>query len=473
MEGLAVIVLAAGKGTRMRSNLAKVLHPLNGEPMICWPVAAAREVGAGKIILVIGHQAEDVQHYFAGHSDIVFAVQEEQLGTGHAVACAAPFLVGFRGPVLILCGDVPLIRQETLQEMLIRHRERQATISILTTVLDNPFGYGRVIKREGGRVLHIVEEKDATEEQKNVSEVNAGIYCVEAEFLAQAVASLRNDNAQGEYYLTDIVEMVTERGALCVAHQTTDTLEVMGVNDRVQLATAEAEMRRRINTRLMLDGVTIVDPATTYIDKNVAIGMDTVIHPHVHINGPAEIGAGCLLEPGVIIRKCRLGDRVVVKAGSVMTEAVLHDEVTVGPMAHLRPGTELREHVKIGNFVETKKMVMGEGSKASHLTYLGDATVGRNVNIGCGTITCNYDGVRKHRTVIEDEVFVGSDVQLVAPVTIGRNSLIAAGATITADVPPDSLAIARSPQVNKVGWKLKKRDQEPGAGDRAETKKRD
>jgi bifunctional UDP-N-acetylglucosamine pyrophosphorylase/glucosamine-1-phosphate N-acetyltransferase len=458
MEGIAAIILAAGKGTRMKSNVAKVLHPLNGEPLICWPTAAARDVGAGRIILVVGHQAEDVQHYFDNQAGIEFALQAEQLGTGHAVACAVPTLDGFRGTVLILCGDVPLIRKETLGEMLAQHRERQATVSVLTTVLDDPYGYGRVVRREGGRVLHIVEEKDATEEQKNICEINSGIYCVEADFLVEAVAQLRNDNAQREYYLTDIVEMAAERGALCIAHQTADPLEVMGVNDRVQLAAAAAEMRRRINTQLMLEGVTIIDPATTYIGKNVAIGRDTVIHPNVHISGPTEIGSGCLLEPGVIIKECRLGDRVVVKAGSVMAESVLSDDVAVGPMAHLRPGTELQAHVKIGNFVETKKMVMGEGSKASHLTYLGDATIGRNVNVGCGTITCNYDGVRKHRTVIGDDVFVGSDVQFVAPVTVGRNSLIAAGTTVTTDVPPDSLAIARAPQVNKEGWRLKKRD---------------
>ena len=458
MEGIAAIILAAGKGTRMKSNLAKVLHPLNGEPLICWPTAAAREVGAGRVILVVGHQAEDVQRYFDNQTGIEFAQQTEQLGTGHAVACAAPALRGFRGTVLILCGDVPLIRKETLAEMLLQHRERQATVSVLTTVLDDPYGYGRVVRREGGRILHIVEEKDATEEQRNISEINSGIYCVEADFLVEAVTQLKNDNAQREYYLTDIVELAVERGALCIAHQTPDSLEVMGVNDRVQLAAAAAEMRRRITTQLMLDGVTIIDPATTYIGKNVSIGTDTVIHPNVHISGPSEIGKGCVLEPGVIIKECRLGNHVTVKAGSVMAESVLHDDVAVGPMAHLRPGTELQDHVKIGNFVETKKMVMGEGSKASHLTYLGDATIGRNVNVGCGTITCNYDGVRKHRTVIGDDVFVGSDVQFVAPVTVGRNSLIAAGTTVTTDVPPDSLAIARAPQVNKQGWRLKKKD---------------
>lgn len=457
MDGIAAIVIAAGKGTRMKSNLAKVLHAVGGEPMVCWPVAAAREAGAATTVLVVGHQSREVQECFAGQAGIAFALQEEQLGTGHAVACAADSLEGFRGTVLILCGDVPLIRATTLRDMLSFHENRGALVSVLTTHLENPFGYGRVVKREGGRVLSIVEEKDADEEQRNITEINSGIYCADAQFLFDALKSLTNENAQGEYYLTDIVKIATDRGALCLAYQTQDAVEVLGVNDRVQLAAAGAELRRRKNTELMLGGVTIVDPATAYIDKHVTIGMDTLVHPNVSISGQTRIGCGCVLEPGVVIRNCQLGDGITVKAGSVLSDSTLHDDVAVGPMAHLRPGTTLMKKVKIGNFVETKKMTMGEGAKASHLTYLGDATVGKNVNIGCGTITCNYDGVNKHRTTIEDEVFVGSDVQFVAPVTIGRNSLIAAGTTVTTDVPPDSLAIARVPQVNKVGWRLKKK----------------
>ncbi|HEY6871725.1 MAG TPA: bifunctional UDP-N-acetylglucosamine diphosphorylase/glucosamine-1-phosphate N-acetyltransferase GlmU [Geobacteraceae bacterium] len=457
MESISALVLAAGKGTRMKSDLAKVLHPLAGRPMIAWPVEAARQAGASRIVLVVGHQGEKVRDCFAGEAEIGFAVQEEQLGTGHAVACAAPLLSGVGGRVLILCGDVPLIRPETLQEMLNRHAERQATVTVMTTHLANPHGYGRVVKREGGKILRIVEEKDATEEERCITEINSGIYCVEAAFLFDAVKNLRNDNAQGEYYLTDIVTAAAQRDALCIAHPVVDPEEVMGVNDRVQLATAAAVLRRRINEDLMLAGVTLIDPAAAYIDKEAVIGRDTVIHPNVHIAGKTEIGARCTIEPSVVIRGCRIGNDAHIKSGSVLTDALLHDEVTVGPMAHLRPGTELADQVKIGNFVETKKAVLGRGSKASHLTYLGDATVGSDVNVGCGTITCNYDGVRKHRTVIEDGVFVGSDVQFVAPVTIGRNSLIAAGTTVTRDVPPDSLAIARTPQVNKEGWRLKKK----------------
>ncbi|MCM2359342.1 MAG: bifunctional UDP-N-acetylglucosamine diphosphorylase/glucosamine-1-phosphate N-acetyltransferase GlmU [Geobacteraceae bacterium] len=456
MEKLSALVLAAGKGTRMKSDLVKVLHPLAGRPMISWPVEAARQAGASRIVLVVGHQGERVREYFCADPEIAFAVQQEQLGTGHAVACAAPLLSGSGGRVLILCGDAPLIRPETLRGMLARHAARQAAVTVLTTHLDNPFGYGRVVKREEGRITRIVEEKDATAEEQGITEINSGIYCVETAFLLEALKGLRNDNAQGEYYLTDIVTAAAERNELCLAFPVADPEEVMGVNDRVQLATAATVLRRRINEELMLAGVTLIDPATTYIEKGVVIGRDSVIHPNVHISGATTIGARCTIGHSVSIAGCRLGADVIIKSGSVLTDSVLHDEVAVGPMAHLRPGTELLEQVKIGNFVETKKAVLGAGSKASHLTYLGDATIGKNVNIGCGTITCNYDGVRKHRTVIEDDVFVGSDVQFVAPVTIGRNSLIAAGTTVTQDVPPDSLAIARTPQVNKEGWKIKK-----------------
>jgi bifunctional UDP-N-acetylglucosamine pyrophosphorylase/glucosamine-1-phosphate N-acetyltransferase len=456
MQQVAAIVLAAGKGTRMKSDTVKVLHQLGERPLVAWPVAAARRVGAGRVVLVVGHQADQVRERFAGDSGVLFAEQAEQLGTGHAVACAREALAGFSGTVLILCGDVPLIRAETLQAMLATHRERQAAVTVLTTHLADPHGYGRIVKREGGRIVRIVEEKDASLEERELTEINSGIYCVEAAFLFAAVSRLKNDNAQGEYYLTDIVTQATDEHRLCLAFATHDPEEVQGVNDRVQLARAGAVLRRRLNEELMLAGVTIIDPATTYIEAGVAIGRDTVIYPNVHLRGATVIGSGCRIEPNVMIDGCRLADRVTVKAGSVLADSVVHEEVAIGPMAHLRPGTELKAHVKIGNFVETKKIVMGEGSKASHLTYLGDAEIGRDVNIGCGTITCNYDGVRKHRTVIGDEVFVGSDVQFVAPVTVGRNSLIAAGTTVTQDVPPDSLAIARVPQVNKVGWKLKK-----------------
>lgn len=452
MHSIAAIILAAGKGTRMKSNLVKVMHDLGGAPLITYPVNAARQAGASRMVIVVGHQAETVQAHYAGQEDMAFALQAEQNGTGHAVACAAPLLRDFQGKVLILCGDVPLITEQTLNGMVRQHARQGAAVTVLTTEVENPHGYGRILKNEAGHVTGIVEEKDATGEQRAIREINSGIYCVESGFLFDAVAGLSRDNAQGEYYLTDIIRMAAERGLVCVSHPAADAREVMGINDRVQLAEAEAVLRRRINENHMREGVTLRDPNTAYLDQGTVIGRDTLIHPQVHVSGNSVLGEGCVIEPSVVIRNCRIGNGVTVKAGSVLEGAVVHDAVSIGPMAHLRPGTELLDEVRIGNFVETKKIVMGKGSKASHLTYLGDASIGSGVNIGCGTITCNYDGVAKHRTVIGDNVFVGSDVQLVAPVTVGSNSLIAAGSTVTRDVPADSLAIARSQQVNKEGW---------------------
>ena len=457
MSNVAAVVLAAGKGTRMKSGMVKVMHRICGRPMVEYPVAAAQEAGASQVVAVVGHQSESVQEYFSGAQGLSFRLQAEQLGTGHAVACAVPALVGFEGPVFILCGDVPLVRSETLRAMLEQHRQSHATITVMTAFFDDPFGYGRIVRNADGQISKIVEEKDATVTERGIKEINSGIYCVEFDFLAVAVANLKNDNAQKEYYLTDIITEAAALGLPCLPFPVGDPAEISGVNDRVQLAEAARVVRKRINDELMLSGVTMIDPQTTYIDKHVAIEPDTIIHPNVTITGKTAIGKRCVIESGVTIHSCTVGDGVKVKVGSVLEDSTVHNEVAIGPMAHLRPGSELMDHVKIGNFVETKKIVMGEGSKASHLTYLGDATIGRDVNIGCGTITCNYDGVNKHRTVIEDEVFVGSDVQFVAPVTIGRNSLIAAGTTVTKDVPPDSLAIARSPQVNKEGWKLKEK----------------
>ncbi len=455
MESLAAVVLAAGKGTRMKSGLIKVLHPVAGLPMISWPVAAARGVGADPVILVIGHQANAVQAVFRGAGDIRCAMQEEQLGTGHAVACALDQLAGFRGTVLILCGDTPLLRPETLKALARFHHENQSVVTVLTALMDDPYGYGRVVRDASGRVTRIVEQKDADPEEQEIREINSGIYCVDSEFLFANIRSIGNDNAQKEFYLTDLLAIAVRKGLTCLALPTADADEIMGVNDRAQLAEAARILRRRINHELMLSGVTIVDPSQTYIDAGVTIAADTIIHPNCHIGGETVIGSGCEIEQGASISGCRIGDDCHIKAGSVLEDSELHQNVSVGPMAHLRPGTVLHNHVKIGNFVETKKIVMGAGSKASHLTYLGDAEIGRDVNIGCGTITCNYDGVNKHRTVIGDEVFIGSDVQLVAPVTVGRNSLVAAGTTVTTDVPPDSLAISRVQQVNKEGWRLR------------------
>jgi len=457
MDHVAAIILAAGKGTRMKSGLVKVLHPAAGQPMIDYPVTAARAAGATPVVLVVGHQAEAVQGHFRGADDIRCVLQEEQLGTGHAVACARDALAGFSGTVLILCGDTPLLRVETLKRLIAFHRAQEAAVTVLTATLDDPYGYGRIVRDESGAVLRIVEQKDADPEEQGIREINSGIYCMDAAFLFGNIDSVGSDNAQKEFYLTDLVAMAVHKGLGCLALESDDAEEIMGVNDRGQLAEAGRILRRRINQDLMLSGVTITDPDQTYIDQGVAIGPDTVIHPNCRISGATTIGSGCVIDGNVSISNCRIAGNCHIKAGSVLEDSELHEAVAVGPMAHLRPGTVLHPHVKIGNFVETKKIVMGEGSKASHLTYLGDAEIGRDVNIGCGTITCNYDGVNKHRTVIGDQVFIGSDVQLVAPVTVGRNSLVAAGTTVTIDVPPDSLAISRVPQVNKDGWRLKKK----------------
>jgi len=457
MENVAAVILAAGKGTRMKSDLVKVLHPAAGRPMIAWPVEAARSAGARPVVLVVGHQAEGVRSVFSGAGDIRTALQEEQLGTGHAVACAREQLAGFSGTVLILCGDTPLLRAETLQGLIAFHRQNRAAVTVLTAELDNPYGYGRIVRAADGSVQRIVEQKDATPPEQALREINSGIYCMESGFLFDNIDSIGNSNAQGEFYLTDLVAVAVGQGLACLGHCAGDGDEIMGVNDRAQLAEAARILRSRINHGLMCAGVSLLDPGHSYIDHGVQIGPDTTVHPNCSIGGATTIGRGCTIESGVSIQECTIGDRCHIKAGSVLESACLHADVSVGPMAHLRPGTVLNDHVKIGNFVETKKAVMGVGSKASHLTYLGDAEIGRDVNIGCGTITCNYDGVNKHRTIIGDDVFIGSDVQLVAPVTVGRNSLVAAGTTVTVDVPPDSLAISRVPQVNKEGWRLKKK----------------
>jgi len=454
----AALILAAGKGTRMKSGLVKVLHELAGRPMLGWPLAAAREAGAAQIVVVAGHQADQVQQLFSQDAGIRIALQEEQLGTGHAVSCALPQLDGLTGSVLILCGDTPLLTGTTLQRLAAEHTGSGAAVTVLTARLDRPFGYGRIVRDSEGRVRRIVEQKDASPEEQAIDEVNSGIYCMDLAFLRAHIGRLGSENAQNEYYLTDLVGIAVAEHAGCSAVVADDPDEIMGVKDRVQLAYAAKIVRQRINLQLMLSGVTLVDPDQTYIDAGVRVGNDTIIWPGCVLRGTTTIGSRCELESNVLVTDCTIGDRVHLKAGSVLSESQVSEDVAIGPMAHLRPGTVLQAQVKIGNFVETKKVVMGVGSKASHLTYLGDAEIGSEVNIGCGTITCNYDGKRKHKTVIGNGVFVGSDVQLVAPVTVGANALIAAGTTVTQDVPPDSLAIARTPQVNKDGWCLKKRE---------------
>lgn len=451
----AAVILAAGKGTRMKSALPKVLQPIGGQPMLHYPLQAARQAGFDQLTVVVGHQAEKVRQTFADEK-IYWVEQTEQLGTGHALLCAAESLAGFSGTLLLLCGDVPLLQAEALQQMQKFHYHEKAAVTVLTAEMSNPTGYGRVI-RDGEQVLQIVEEKDATTQQRQVTEINTGTYLFDAEFVFSALKSLKTDNAQGEYYLTDVLAAAVTAGkktrAICVS----DPTEVMGINDRCQLAEAEAVLRWRVNTELMQSGVSMIDPTTVYVEPTVKIGADTVLHPNVQLRGTTKIGQNCTVESGVVVVDSSVADGVHLKAGSAIEESQIGPDCKIGPMAHLRPGTVLTGNNKIGNFVEIKKSFFGEGSQSSHLTYIGDAEVGRKVNFGCGTITCNYDGTNKHQTTIEDDVFIGSDVQFVAPVRIGRNSLIGAGSTITKDVPPDSLALSRSEQKIIEGWALRKK----------------
>ncbi|RMF46386.1 MAG: bifunctional UDP-N-acetylglucosamine diphosphorylase/glucosamine-1-phosphate N-acetyltransferase GlmU [Deltaproteobacteria bacterium] len=453
---LSAVILAAGQGTRMKSVLPKVLHPLAGRPMVSYPVDRTVALGCLQTVLVIGHGADQVRQALAG-TDCRFALQAEQLGTGHALLCAREELDGFSGDLLLLCGDVPLLTDDSLKRLLARHRQTDALVTVMTAKLADPTGYGRIVRGDDGSVQAIVEHKDADESQRAIDEINTGIYLFRAPFVFEALERVGCDNAQGEYYLTDVVAAAVKAGGRVEAVVLEDAAEAMGINDRCQLAAAEAVLRRRINEQLMRSGVTLTDPRTTYIDAGVAIGPDTVVLPGCVIKGESRIGSGCTIGPNVVIDSCAIADDVRVKAGSVLTESEIGAGTDVGPMAHLRPGTVLAGDNKIGNFVETKKAVIGQGSKASHLTYLGDCELGTGVNIGCGTITCNYDGVSKHRTIIEDDVFVGSDTQFVAPVRIGRGSLIGAGSTITRDVPADALALSRAEQKTIEGWVSRKR----------------
>jgi bifunctional UDP-N-acetylglucosamine pyrophosphorylase / glucosamine-1-phosphate N-acetyltransferase len=455
---LATVILAAGQGTRMKSDLPKVLHRVAGKAMLAHVVETAVALQAAPVIPVVGHGAEQVRVALPGQ-DLHFVLQAEQLGTGHALLCAEQALNSFSGDLLLLCGDVPLLQKKTLRALIDHHRQQAACVTILTAEMDNPTGYGRIIRGAGG-VDRIVEEKDATDSEREVREINTGIYLFRAPQVFTLLRVVDNQNAQGEYYLTDVVAAARQAGELVEALLIDHVEEAMGINDQVQLAEAGRVMRKRINEAHQHAGVSLIDPAATYIDADVTIGAGTLVHPGVHLRGRTRIGSGCEIEPGAVVTDCTIGDNVHIKPGSVLSESTVGNDCAIGPMAHLRPGTVLAGSNKIGNFVETKKAVIGEKSKASHLTYISDASLGKNVNVGCGTITCNYDGLNKHQTTIEDDVFVGSDVQFVAPVTIGRGSLIGAGSTITMDVPADALAISRVEQKNIAGWAEKNRQKQ-------------
>lgn len=455
MESIITIILAAGKGTRMKSDLVKVLHPLLGVPMLSYPVELSlNDIKAEKTILVVGHQADKIKEKFKDPR-IHFVLQEEQLGTGHAVLQALPFLQSFNGMVLILCGDVPLVKMETLRSFIDTFWRNESNLSVLTAVVENPSGYGRIIRGPTGWLERIVEDKDGSEEEKLIREINTGIFCIKARFLVNGLQEIGQENAQGEYYLTDLVEIGRKRGMRCSAHMVADPTEVMGINTRADLALANEVLRQEKVMDLMLSGVTIIDPKTTYVDKTVEIGKDTILHPNCVLQGKTKIGERCVIESNIKISDSFLGKEVTIRSNSVITESKIEEGAIIGPFAHLRPLTEIKSKAKIGNFVEVKKSIIGRGTKANHLTYIGDSLVGEEANIGAGTIVCNYDGFEKHQTIIGDRVFVGSNVELVAPVKVGSQSSIGAGTTVTKDVPEGALAISRVRQKNIKGWSKK------------------
>lgn len=458
---LAAIVLCAGKGTRMKSERAKVLHAVLGKPLCYYPVQRALELGASHIVAVVGHQGEDVSRTLAAlfpHAALRFATQTEQRGTGDAVRSAERALEGFSGAVMILYGDTPLLTQETLAALVEAYETSKGPLALVTTRLEDPSGYGRVV-REGGRVRRVVEHKDASVAELAVQEVNAGVYIVESRFLWEALAAVTSTNAQGEFYLTDLVEKAAGRGELGVVQA--DARETAGVNDRVDLAGCARVLQQRINLRHMKAGVTLQDPATTYIDEDVTVDPDTELGPNVSLQAGTHVGSDVFIGQGSVLTASDISDGTLIRPYSLFENAKVGKGCQVGPFSRLRPGSVLDEGVHLGNFVETKKTRIGKGSKASHLSYLGDATIGAGVNIGAGTITCNYDGVNKFGTVIEDGVFIGSDTQLVAPVTVHQGSYVGAGTTVTRDVPAMSLSLSRAPQVIKEGWVARKKQKEP------------
>jgi bifunctional UDP-N-acetylglucosamine pyrophosphorylase / glucosamine-1-phosphate N-acetyltransferase len=452
-----VLILAAGKGTRMKSSRPKVLHQVAGAPMIDYVLATAAAVGAETRTVVIGHEADRLRTALAGHADLRFVLQQPQLGTAHAVVSAEPLFAGISGTLVLLSGDVPLLTADTLRALVDCHHRAGAAATVLTAFVDNPFGYGRVV-RDGSEVLRIVEHRDATEAEREIREINSGIYAFDLDPLFPALHQVASDNAQQEYYLPDLVAIYRKAGRKVAALATERPDEILGINTRAELVGMSERVWGARRAALMASGVTLEDPATTYVDAGVEVGPDTVIRPNVSLQGRTRIGAGAIIHSGVRIVDSDLADGVTVLDHCLVLGSRIAEGVVIGPFAHIRPDTEICAGARIGNFVELKKTRMGAGSKANHLAYLGDATIGERVNIGAGTITCNYDGVRKNPTVIEDEVFIGSDSQLIAPVTIGKGAYIAAGSTITKDVPPDALGIARGRQENKEGWaKLKKK----------------
>lgn len=455
------MILAAGLGMRMKSRRAKVLHQLAGLPLVSHVLRAAFELAPEAIFTVVGYQAKDVEQAvrdeasgliergLKGRPDLHFVLQTEQRGTGHAVMAAREQLAARSGQLLIVPGDAPLIEASTLKQILDSHRAEKNDVTMLTVIMDDPTGYGRIIRNEDGCFLRSVEQKDASHEELLTKEVGVSIYCFEVAALIGTLDHLTTDNAQGEYYLTDVPRIMQAQGKKVGLLRHSNAEDVLGINTRVELADLERKLRDRKLRQLMLAGVTIVDPATTYIHQDVEVGPDTIIHPQVIIEGASRIGSGCTIQSWTRMKDVEIGAGVTIRNSSVIEDSRVGDGATIGPFARLRAGADIGEKAGIGNFVEVKKSKIGRGTKASHLTYLGDATLGERVNVGAGTVTCNYDGVRKNETIIEDDVKIGSDTMLVAPVRVGRGSVTGAGSVVTKDVPPDSLAVGVPAVVKK------------------------
>ena len=459
--GFAAIVLAAGQGTRMKSALPKVLHPVCGLPMVAHVVRAAIAAGAARVVVVVGHGRDVVEKDLAARFGraVTTALQAEPKGTGHAALCAMPSLDGYEGAVVVLAGDTPLL--PALAIATLARARGSKPLAVLTATLDDPTGYGRIVRDASGSAIGIREHKDASESERAIKEWNTGVYAIDAAFLRRTLPTLAANNAQGEIYLTDLVERAAREGGAATA--TWRAEDVAGVNDRAQLADVERVMRLRIATAFARSGVTIRDPHTTYLDASVSIDADATIEPNVHLRGATHIGAGARIDTGCVLTDVIVHANAVLKPYSIGDKSVVGTSAQIGPFAHLRAGTTLADDVHIGNFVETKKTSVGKGSKANHLAYLGDGVIGEGVNVGAGTIFCNYDGYAKHVTTLEDGVFIGSDTQLVAPVRVGKNANVAAGTTVTQDVPADALAISRTKQQNKVGVAAKLRARMKGA----------
>ena len=451
-----VVVLAAGKGTRMRSRRPKVLHRIAGRSLIERVLSASAAICPRTTAVVLGHMAEEIARSLEDHQSLRFALQEPQLGTAHALQQTESHFDDVAGSVVVLSGDVPRLRPATLLALVEHHEQTAAACTMLTTTLERPYGYGRVI-RAHGELVGVVEEADATDAQRKIREVNGGIYVFELEPLFEALGRIPEAGPKHERYLPAIIPLYRQQGLTSTTFPATDSDEIRGINSQTELAEVSSMVRRAKNEELMGSGVTIEDPATTYVDDDVLVGADTVIHPGVILEGQTTVGERCELHSGVRVVDSSIGDDVTIRNHCVITESSLDSGAIVGPFAHLRPGSRLEPRSRVGNFVELKKTTIGEGSKANHLSYLGDTTVGRDVNIGAGTITCNYDGREKHETRLDDGVFIGSGSQLVAPVTVGRDGYVAAGSCITKDVPADALAITRGRQTNKPGWAVSRK----------------